>query len=146
MQESCKIAYTVAKRCVNSSVDYNKLDIHINACEGGVQKDGPSAGVVLALVIYSVLTNKKISNQYAMTGEISLTGQVYAIGGLREKLYACVQNGIKNVIVPLENKKDIKFVPSEITDKLNIHYVSTFDEVLKLAIVGDKNENNKKRV
>ncbi len=146
MQESCKIAYTVAKRCVNSSIDYNKLDIHINACEGGVQKDGPSAGVVLALVIYSVLTNKKISNQYAMTGEISLTGQVYAIGGLREKLYACVQNGIKNVIVPLENKKDIKFVPSEITDKLNIHYVSTFDEVLKLAIVGDKNENNKKRV
>lgn len=137
MQESCKIAYTVAKRCVDKDIDYSKIDIHINACEGGVQKDGPSAGVVLALVIYSVLTNKKISNQYAMTGEISLTGQIYAIGGLREKLYACVQNGVKNVIVPAENKKDISFLPAEIVEKLDIHYVNNFDEVLKLAIVGE---------
>ena len=79
-----------------------------------------------------------------MTGEISLTGQVYAIGGLREKLYACVQNNISDVIVPLENKKDIKFIPKEITEKLNIHYVSNFQEVLNLTIIGGKNENNQK--
>lgn len=148
MKESCQIAHTVAKKYVlkniKNPVDFSKLDLHINACEGGVQKDGPSAGVVLALVIYSVLTNKKISNKFAMTGEISLTGQVYAIGGLREKLYACVQNNIQDVIVPLENKKDIKFIPKEITEKLNIHYVSNFQEVINLTIVGGKNENNQK--
>ena len=79
-----------------------------------------------------------------MTGEISLTGQIYAIGGLREKLYACVQNNIENVIVPLENKKDVKFIPKEITEKLNIHYVSNFGEVINLTIDGEKNEDNKK--
>ncbi len=148
MKESCQIAFTVAKNFVakNSAkpVDFSKLDLHINACEGGVQKDGPSAGTVLALVIYSVLTNQKISNNFAMTGEISLTGQIYAIGGLREKLYACVQNNVKNVIVPLENKKDVKFIPKEITEKLNIHYVSNFQEVINLTIIGKQNENNKK--
>lgn len=148
MKESCQIAYTVAKKAVlkniKNPIDFSKVDLHINACEGGVQKDGPSAGIVLALVIYSVLTNKKITNKFAMTGEISLTGQVYAIGGLREKLYACVQNNIADVIVPLENKKDIKFIPKEITEKLNIHYVSNFQEVLNLTIIGGKNEDNKK--
>ena len=148
MKESCQIAHTVAKKYtlknIKNPIDFSKVDLHINACEGGVQKDGPSAGIVLALVIYSVLTNQKISNKFAMTGEISLTGQVYAIGGLREKLYACVQNNIENVIVPLENKKDIKFVPKEITEKLNIHYVSNFQEVINLTIIGGKNENNKK--
>ncbi len=148
MKESCQIAHTVAKKYAtkNSSkqIDFNKIDLHINACEGGIEKDGPSAGTVLALVIYSVLTNKKISNKFAMTGEISLTGQIYAIGGLREKLYACVQNNIENVIVPLENKKDVKFIPKEITEKLNIHYVSNFGEVINLTIDGEKNEDNKK--
>lgn len=140
MKESCQIAYTVAKKFAmlkgNKLIDYSKNDLHINVCEGAIQKDGPSAGTVLALVIYSVLTNQKISNQFAMTGEISLTGQIYAIGGLREKLYACVQNNIKNVIVPLENKKDIDFVPKDITSKLNIFYVSNFKEVIDLTIIG----------
>lgn len=148
MKESCQIAHTVAKKFVlkniKNPIDFSKYDLHINACEGGVQKDGPSAGIVLTLVMYSVLTNKKISNKFAMTGEISLTGQVYAIGGLREKLYACVQNNIPNVIVPLENKKDIKFIPKEITEKLNICYVSNFQEVIDFAIIGGRNESNKK--
>lgn len=148
MKESCQIAYTVAKHYVLSNsektFDFSKYDLHINACEGGIQKDGPSAGVVLTLVMYSVLTNKKLSNKFALTGEISLTGQVYAIGGLREKLYACVQNNIPNVIVPLENEKDIKFIPKEITEKLNIYYVSNFQEVIDLVVIGDENENNKK--
>ncbi len=143
MKESCKVALTVAKNQIEknktlakaAAINYDKIDIHINACEGAVKKDGPSAGVVLSLVIYSALTKQKINNNFAMTGEISLSGKVYAVGGLKEKLYACVTNNIKNVIVPKENKKDIEFIPSEITEKLNIHYVSDFSEVIDLAIV-----------
>lgn len=146
MKESCKIALSVAKRQIEhdnnqitNNIDYNKIDIHINACEGAIEKDGPSAGTVLSLVIYSALTNKPINNNFAITGEISLTGYVTAVGGLKEKLYACVTNNIKNVIVPYENKKDIELLPTSITSKLNIHYVSQFSEVVKLAILnGDK--------
>ena len=79
--------------------------------------------------------NKKINNNFAMTGEINLTGKVTAIGGLREKLYACVQNGIENVIVPKQNEKDVAFVPKTITDKLHIHYVDNFKQVIDLCIM-----------
>ncbi len=92
---------------------------------------------MLSLVIYSALTNKPINNNFAITGEISLTGYVTAVGGLKEKLYACVTNNIKNVIVPLENKKDIELLNKDITDKLNINYVSNFSEVVKLAILNE---------
>lgn len=144
MKESCKIALSVAKRqiekdnnLVTNNIDYSKIDIHVNACEGAIEKDGPSAGTVLSLVIYSALTNKPINNNFAITGEISLTGYVTAVGGLKEKLYACVTNNIKNVIVPLENKKDIELLNKDITDKLNINYVSNFSEVVKLAILNE---------
>lgn len=144
MKESCKIALSVAKQQIEqeqpnlSNIDYSKLDIHINACEGAVEKDGPSAGTVLSLVIYSALTKKPIRNDFAITGEISLTGCITAVGGLKEKLYACVVNNVKNVIVPLENKQEIELLPSDITSKLNIHYVSQFSEVVSLACLGEK--------
>ena len=145
MKESCKIALSVAKHQIELDnktnkiydIDYSKIDIHVNACEGGIPKDGPSAGTVLSLVIYSALTNTKIRNNFAITGEISLTGYVTAVGGLKEKLYACVANNVKNVIVPKENIKDVKLLPTEITNCLNIHYVTNFSEVTKLAIVKD---------
>lgn len=138
MKESVKIAYTVAKHEIlkeNAKAEFKKQNLHLNVCEGGTKKDGPSAGGVLALVIYSALTNQKIRNNFAMTGEISLAGNIYAIGGLREKLYACVANNVENVIVPAENKNEVMFLPKEITEKLNIHYVTHISEIIKLCII-----------
>ena len=141
MKESAKISLTTATKFALAKSknlnlkDINKKNIFLNACSGGIKKDGPSAGVVMTLAIYSVLVNKKINNNFALTGEMNLTGNITAIGGLREKLYACVQNGIENVVVPKQNEKDVAFVPKTITEKLNIHYVDNFKQVIDLCIM-----------
>lgn len=141
MKESAKISLTTATKFALAKSknlnlkDINKKNIYLNACSGGIKKDGPSAGVVMTLAIYSVLVNKKINNNFALTGEMNLTGNITAIGGLREKLYACVQNGIENVVVPKQNEKDVAFVPKTITEKLNIHYVDNFKQVIDLCIM-----------
>lgn len=141
MQESAKAALSaVMGKATQYGIDpelFRKRDIHIHVPEGAVKKDGPSAGGALATAIYSAFTNKKIDNNVAMTGEITIRGNILAIGGLKEKLFACVRAGIENVIVPAQNRDDVKELPKDITDNLNIVYVNNLDEILQHAIIGD---------
>lgn len=142
MQESAKAALSAV---IGISQEYGiepsifrKKDIHIHVPEGAVKKDGPSAGSALATAIFSAFINKPVDNNLAMTGEITIRGNVLAIGGLKEKLFACVRTGIEKVIVPLQNQDDIEDLPKDITDHLKIVYVKNLREVLSEAILGLK--------
>ena len=114
---------------------FEKHDIHIHIPEGAVPKDGPSAGITMATAIFSAVTERKIRADLAMTGEITLRGRVLPIGGLKEKLLAAKQAGIKTVLVPKENQPDVEELSQEITKGLEIIPVSQMKEVLKKALV-----------
>jgi len=114
---------------------YDNLELHVHIPEGAVPKDGPSAGVTLITALLSSLTSIPIRTDIAMTGEITLTGDVLAIGGLNEKLLAAKRNGISEIILPDKNKKDVKEFPSELLDGLTLHYVKKVKEVLQIAMV-----------
>ena len=113
---------------------YQEKDLHIHVPEGATPKDGPSAGIGMCTSIVSVLTGIAVRSDTAMTGEITLHGQVLKIGGLKEKLLAAHRGGITNVIIPKDNFGDLKEVPDKITQDLKIHPVSWIDEVLQLAL------------
>ena len=113
---------------------FEKHDVHIHVPEGAVPKDGPSAGVTLATAIVSVLTGQKVRKDVAMTGEITLRGHVLPIGGLKEKVLAAYRNGIKTIIIPGDNDKDIPEIPDEIRDNICFHKVDDITEVLALAL------------
>lgn len=117
---------------------FEEHDIHIHIPEGAVPKDGPSAGITMATANLSAITNKKVRADVAMTGEITLRGRVLPIGGLKEKLLAAKNAGVKTVIVPKENEKDVEEITAEITKGLEIIPVSDMKEVLDIAIVKDK--------
>jgi ATP-dependent Lon protease len=110
-------------------------DFHIHIPQGSVPKDGPSAGITMATAIYSAITGIKVRSDVAMTGEITLRGRVLPIGGLKEKTLAAKNAGIKTVLVPSKNKKDIEEIDDEILSGLNIVYVEKMDEVLRQALV-----------
>ena len=114
---------------------YKTKDIHIHAPEGAIPKDGPSAGITIALAVASALTGRKVRRDIAMTGEITLAGRVLMIGGLREKAFAAYRVGIREVILPRENMRDVEDIPKEIRDKMTFHPVDAFAEVWKLAIL-----------
>lgn len=113
---------------------YKEKDIHIHVPEGAVPKDGPSAGITMVSSIVSALTNRKVKHDFAMTGEVTLRGRVLAIGGLKEKVLAANRYGIKNIIIPKENERDIDEIPNEISEKLNFYKVSDVLEVLDLVL------------
>jgi ATP-dependent Lon protease len=113
---------------------YMKKDIHVHVPEGATPKDGPSAGVALFTSIVSVLTGVPVKKDVAMTGEITLRGYILPIGGLKEKLLAASRGGIKTVLIPEKNKKDLADIPQKITQSLNIIPVNTADEVLRVAL------------
>ena len=113
---------------------YQKTDIHIHIPEGAVPKDGPSAGVGMVTSIISAITEIAVNKNVAMTGEITLRGLVLPIGGLKEKLLAAHRAGIKTVLIPIENKKDLVEVPKTILDSMEIIPVKNVDEVLKVAL------------
>ncbi len=115
---------------------FEKIDVHVHVPEGATPKDGPSAGVAMVTAITSVLTGIPIRNDLAMTGEITLRGRVLAIGGLKEKLLAALRSGIKTVLIPAENVKDLADIPDNVKSGLEIIPVSTADEVLKHALAG----------
>jgi ATP-dependent Lon protease len=115
---------------------FEKTDVHIHVPDGATPKDGPSAGAAMALAIVSVLTGVPIRKDIAMTGEVTLRGRVTAIGGLKEKLLAALRSGVKTVLIPQENEKDLADVPQSVKDGLEIIPVSTVDEVLKHALTG----------
>ncbi|HAT4140936.1 TPA: endopeptidase La [Clostridium perfringens] len=140
MKESARAAYSYVRAHMKElgikDEFYSKKDIHIHAPEGAVPKDGPSAGVTMTTALVSALTGKKVKHNVAMTGEITLTGKVLAIGGLKEKCLAARRVGIDTVIVPKENEKDVIKLPKTVKDSLNIILVDKIDDVLENALVG----------
>ena len=141
MQESVKAAKSFVR---SKSLEYGiipplfeKNDFHIHVPEGATPKDGPSAGIGMVTSIVSSITNNPVDREIAMTGEVTITGQVLAIGGLKEKLLAAHRAGIKKLIIPKDNEKDLADIPQKIKDDIKIITVETVDEVLKIAL---KNE------
>ena len=138
MQESIQAAITVVRsRSEALGIDpdfHKKIDLHIHMPEGATPKDGPSAGIALCTALVSVLTDIPARADVAMTGEITLRGQVLAIGGLKEKLLAAHRGGIRTVLIPEDNRKDLKDIPKVILDALTIHPVQWIDQVLEIAL------------
>ena len=138
MQESIQAAWTVVKsRSGNLGIRRRQLernDVHIHVPEGATPKDGPSAGIGMCTAMVSVLTGIPVRADVAMTGEITLRGQVLAIGGLKEKLLAAHRGGIKTVLIPQENERDLKEIPDKIKEALDIRPVKWIDQVLELAL------------
>jgi ATP-dependent Lon protease len=114
---------------------FEKRDIHVHVPEGATPKDGPSAGVAMTTAIISVLTGIPVRKDVAMTGEITLRGRVLPIGGLKEKLLAALRGGIKTVIIPEENAKDLAEIPTEVQTKMDIIPVARVEDVLKIALI-----------
>ncbi len=146
MQESAKTAYSyVRANAKKFGIDedfYKKKAIHIHAPEGAVPKDGPSAGVTMVTALVSALTGKKVKGNVAMTGEVTLTGQVLPIGGLKEKSLAAYRYGIDTIIIPKENEKDIEKIPDSIKNNIKIILAKQVDEVVKNAIIGVDTHDN----
>jgi len=116
---------------------YRNLDVHLHIPEGAIPKDGPSAGITIATTISSALTRIPVRGDVAMTGEITLRGKVLGIGGLKEKLMAAHRHGILQAIVPRENEKDLPDIPDAIKQSMELHFVDSMDEVLKIALAGE---------
>lgn len=141
MKESAKIALSVNKFLIDKKSKakeqiYNKYNIHIHVPEGATPKDGPSAGISMAVSIASVFLDKKVNSKIAMTGELTLTGDILPIGGLKEKLIAAYKAGMKSVLIPEKNyKRDLDEIPNEVLKQLKIFPVSRIEEVLDKALV-----------
>lgn len=137
MKESCSIALDYirsnAKKYDIDSTIFDKNDIHVHVPEGAVPKDGPSAGVAITIAIISSLTNKPVSGDIAMTGEVTLRGNALPIGGLREKSLAALRSGIKTIIVPLKNKNNVNELPEEVKKNLKIEFMTSVDDALKIV-------------
>jgi ATP-dependent Lon protease len=138
MQESAQAAFSYARSRAGdygiTPMQYQKRDLHIHVPEGATPKDGPSAGIAMCTAIVSAMTGIPIRKTVAMTGEITLRGRVLAIGGLKEKLLAALRGGVKTVIIPKENEKDMAEIPENVKKGIEFFYVSHVDEVLKIAL------------
>ena len=138
MKESIQAATTVVRsrsKALGINEDFHqKLDMHIHVPEGATPKDGPSAGIGMCSALISSLTEIPVKVNVAMTGEITLRGEVLPIGGLKEKLLAAHRGGIETVIIPKDNEKDLVEIPKNIKDKLDIIPVKWIDEVLEIAL------------
>lgn len=138
MKESAMAAVTyIRKNTEKLGVEddfYKTKDIHIHVPEGAVPKDGPSAGITIATAILSALINKPVDRRVAMTGELTITGRVLAIGGLKEKVLAANRMGIKEIIIPEENEKDLVDIPDNVKENIKFHFAKNIGEVFKIAI------------
>jgi len=115
--------------------DFNrKTDVHVHIPEGAIPKDGPSAGITLATALVSALTRIPTRKDVAMTGEITLRGKVLGIGGVKEKVLAAHRAGVKSIVMPKDNEKDLADIPKNVLDALNVFMVESMDEVLKIAL------------
>lgn len=146
MQESAKTAYSYVRANGHKygipEDFYKKNDVHIHVPEGAVPKDGPSAGVTIVTALVSALSKNKVKGNIAMTGEVTLTGRVLAIGGVKEKCLAAHRIGINTIILPKENKKNVDEIPTSIKGKLNLIFADNVEEVLQNALIGvDKIDN-----
>ncbi|MBV6495181.1 MAG: endopeptidase La [Acidobacteria bacterium ACB1] len=138
MQESARAALTCvrarAERLGIDSTDFREKDLHIHVPEGAIPKDGPSAGITMAVAMVSALTGKRVRGDVAMTGEITLRGKVLPIGGLKEKMLAAHRFGLNTLVIPRDNEKDLADIPAEVCDELTIHIVDDIDEVFQHAL------------
>lgn len=138
MKESAEAAFSyIRSRWQNLKLDkdfYKKIDIHVHVPEGAIPKDGPSAGITLTTSIVSALTRRPVRRDVSMTGEVTLRGRVLEIGGVKEKVIAAHRAGIKTILLPKENKKDIVKIPKEIKDEISFKFVSHMDQVLRVAL------------
>ncbi|CAL7945330.1 unnamed protein product [Xylocopa violacea] len=142
MKESIRIALTVARNFM-SQVDptntfLNDAHLHLHVPEGATPKDGPSAGITIAIALISLAKNQSIRQNVAMTGELSLMGKVLPVGGIKEKTIAAKRVGVNCVILPEENKKDYNDLPKYITDGLEVHFASTFDDVYRICFAPEQ--------
>ncbi len=139
MKESAMAALsyvkTNAEKLGISAEILEKNDFHIHVPEGAIPKDGPSAGVTMATALVSALSNRKVNRYVGMTGEITLNGRVLPIGGLKEKSIAAARAGLKEIVIPLGNEKDVDDIPKEVQEKLKIHFATKIDEVLEIALI-----------
>jgi len=114
---------------------YKVCDVHLHVPSGAIPKDGPSAGVAMAIALASALTKKRVRQEIAMTGEITLRGKILEIGGVKEKVIAAHKGGVEMVILPKDNKKDLEEVPAEVKKALKFKFVENVDEVLDLVLI-----------
>lgn len=150
MQESARVAYSYVRHIKNElgiEEKFNeKTDVHLHFPEGAVPKDGPSAGITITTAIISVLANKEVRQDVAMTGEITITGEVLAVGGIKEKVIGAHRVGIREVVLPFDNKVDTEELPKEIASEMKFHFAKTYEDVKKIVFVDKKAKPAKKAV
>jgi ATP-dependent Lon protease len=133
MKESAQVALGYVRANANkfsiNDIDFNKIDIHIHVPSGGIPKDGPSAGVTLTTALISALSNRPVSNNIAMTGEITLRGRVGIIGGVKEKVISAYRGGINEIFIPAKDERYLEDVPKDIIDKISFHLVEHYSEI-----------------
>jgi len=138
MQESARAGLTCvrsrAERLGLRKEDFTESDLHIHVPEGAIPKDGPSAGITMAIAIVSAMTRRRVRHDVAMTGEITLRGNVLPVGGIKEKLLAAHRYGLKTVLLSQQNEKDLVDLPAEIKEDMNIVFVSDLDEVISRVV------------
>ncbi len=147
MRESVQAALSYARsksKRFGIDEDFYKEDIHIHVPSGAIPKDGPSAGITMATALISLFTGRPVRKDIAMTGEITLRGKVLEIGGIKEKVLGAHRAGIKEIIMPFENKKDMEDIPKEVQKDLKFHFVKIIDEVLKVALLPDRRLNDRR--
>ena len=142
MKESAQAAFTFTRshwKTLGLRENFSKnLDVHIHVPEGAVPKDGPSAGVAMAAALVSALTKIPTRREVGMTGEITLRGRVLEIGGVKEKVIAAHRAGLKTVVLPKENKKDLEDIPSKVKKDIKLVFVSELEDALKVALFPKK--------
>jgi len=144
MQESAQAALTYIRSRANelgiADLDFDKIDVHIHVPEGAVPKDGPSAGVTIVVALTSALTGRPVRHDVALTGEITLRGRVLPIGGLREKALAARRMGIKRIVLPKGNSRDLVELPKRLRRDLELIFVESMDDVLPVALSDEVDE------
>jgi ATP-dependent Lon protease len=138
MKESASTALSFiranAKKLTVDDTFFSTHDLHIHVPEGSIPKDGPSAGVAMLTCLVSLMTGRRVKKRLAMSGEITLRGEVLPVGGIKEKVIAAHRAGIKTIILPLWNQKDMEDVPNDISNSIAFHFVDKMEEVLALAL------------